>query len=92
MRSSHRIISVAGVTSLAPSFDTLGDFSNSMDVLSKIMSLLLNNLPQEENGVGDIFIIDDLVQICSDGVKSSIKSNCYLLPIIQKTSSHSKVE
>lgn len=73
MRPSHGIISMAGVTSLAPSFDTVGVFASSMEVLSKVMSLLLDNKLQEKSRVGDIFIIDDLVQICSDEVKSSIK-------------------
>lgn len=73
MRPSHGIISMSGVTTLAPTFDTVGIFANSIDLLSKVMSLFIDNDPNEESRVGEIFIIDDLVQICSDEVKSSIQ-------------------
>lgn len=41
MRSTHGVVSVAGVNPLAPSFDTVGIFSATCDVLSRVAAVLL---------------------------------------------------
>jgi len=41
LRPSHGIVSVAGVNTLAPSFDTVGVLARSSDILSKAASVLL---------------------------------------------------
>ena len=41
MRPSHGFISVAGVNPLAPTFDTVGVFAHSSDILAKVASVLL---------------------------------------------------
>ena len=41
MRPSHGFISVAGVNPLAPTFDTVGFFASSSDILAKVASVLL---------------------------------------------------
>jgi amidase len=44
-RPSHDFISVAGVNPLAPSFDSVGIFSQSPDVLAKVALVLLADTP-----------------------------------------------
>lgn len=41
MRPSHGFISVAGVNPFAPTFDTVGFFAHSSDILAKVASVLL---------------------------------------------------
>lgn len=68
MRPSQGIISTSGVTSLVPSLDTVGILTNSMDILEKGMSILLGIQPEKESKMGELFIIEDFVEICSDEV------------------------
>ncbi len=59
MRPTYGRISVAGVNPLAPSFDTVGAFAGSADILARVAAVLLAlNL---ENGpkVGRIFMIEE---------------------------------
>ena len=65
MRPSQGIISTAGMITLVPSFDTVGVLANKMGVLAKVMSVLLGTEPKNSNEVGEVFIIEDLMKICS---------------------------
>lgn len=74
MRPSYGLISMAGVTSLAPSLDTVGILANEIEVLSKVMKILLgcNEEIDESARVGEIYIIEDLIDFCDDRIKEAI--------------------
>jgi amidase len=73
MRPSQGIISTAGVTTLVPSFDTVGVFANTMEVLTRVMSVLLGIEQKNTNKVGEVFIIEDLMTVCSKDTNEAMK-------------------
>lgn len=72
MRPSHGMISTSGMISLNPSFDTVGILTSSMDTLSKTMSVLVGS-SWDENKIGKIFIIEDLVKICDNNIRDAME-------------------
>ncbi|QJD29994.1 amidase [Methylococcus geothermalis] len=58
MRPSHGRISVAGVSPLAPGFDTVGAFARCGGVLQRVMSLLLNIGPRPA-ALGKLWLLQE---------------------------------
>lgn len=57
MRPSHGCISVAGVNPLAPSFDTVGVFTRSGEVLRRVMQVLLTEPVSPEFKVQNLWLL-----------------------------------
>jgi amidase len=58
-RPSHGFISVAGVNPLAPTFDTVGLFSPSAEVLARLASVLLPSAPPPAGEPNAIYLIQE---------------------------------
>lgn len=73
-RPSHGRISVAGVSPLAPSFDTVGVLASGIEILTKAMSVLL--LPEKvaHSDPGAILIVREAFQICDPEVKNALQA------------------
>jgi len=67
MRPTSGRVSVAGVQPLAPTFDTVGIVSQTLDVLKKASSCLLGVLPVERE-LGSIYIIDEHKKVLDEEV------------------------
>ena len=74
MRPSQGIISTSGAAILSPSLDTVGVLANSIDVISKVMSVFLGEIKISDDKLGDIFIIEDLVNICDADVSQALNN------------------
>ncbi|HWP00727.1 MAG TPA: amidase [Methylococcus sp.] len=59
MRPSHGCISVAGVNPLAPSFDTVGVFTRSGEVLRRVMQVLLAEPVSPEPKVQNLWLLQE---------------------------------
>lgn len=69
MRPSHGRISVAGVNPLASSFDSVGVFAQSGDILSKAMHCLLGSTQSSHDAdIREILVPIDIIEQCSPGV------------------------
>lgn len=71
-RPSHGLISVAGVTAMAPSFDTVGILAKSGDLLHKVIKVLL---AEEESDIAprvNICFLDDVFEMCNSNLLEAI--------------------
>ena len=93
MRPTYNRINTKGVYPMAPSFDTVGWFANSIDIFRKVGEVLLNKLEQSHIDFKEYVIAEDLLELCDlevqDNFYKYLKVN---LPHINKTrlSKHSK--
>jgi amidase len=71
-RPSHGFISVAGVNPLAPSFDTVGVFAQSADVLAKVALVLLAAAPVSPNRPATIHLIREAFALADPDVQEAI--------------------
>src|SRR6478609_9918870 len=62
-RPSHDFVSVAGVNPLAPSFDTVGIFAKSADVLAKVALVLLAGAPLSASKPAKIYLIREAFDV-----------------------------
>lgn len=74
MRPSHGIISLSGVMALAPSFDTVGFFARSQEVLAKVATCLLSFEGQERKKIEKIYVLDEAMALVDDEVKQALGS------------------
>ena len=49
---------------MAPSFDTVGWFANSIDIFQKVGEVLLNKLEQSHIDFKEYVIAEDLLELC----------------------------
>jgi amidase len=63
-RPTHDFISMAGVNPLAPSFDTVGIFAQTADVLGKVAGVLLPGLSRSANKPANVHLIPGGVRAC----------------------------
>lgn len=77
-RPSHGFISVAGVASLAPSFDTVGVLARSGELLEKVLRVLLSDTAEHHSSSPTICFLDDVFSMCDDTLLSAIS------PVIEK--------
>jgi amidase len=59
LRPSHGFISVAGINPLAPTYDTLGVFARSADVLARVAAVLLTNELHNTAEVGAVHFLTE---------------------------------
>lgn len=71
-RPSHGFISVAGVNSLAPSFDTVGIFAPDADVLARVALVLLACAPLSVSSPGKIHLINDTFALADAEVRTAL--------------------
>lgn len=74
-RPSHGVISVSGVLTLAPSFDTVGVLAQTGEILEKVMRVLLAENSDESNNVSSVCLVDDIFQISDKQILDKITPN-----------------
>ena len=78
IRPTHGLIPVAGVRSLAPSFDTVGVLASTADVLCKAASVLLSTSPVDPGRPTVVHVIQEALEAAdpsfSEAVHRSIQS------------------
>ncbi len=85
-RPSHGLISVAGVKSLAPSFDTVGVLAKSGETLEKVMKVLIAADEQEYSNPVSLYFLDDIFEQCDNQILEAI------LPTLDQLVHHNNVE
>lgn len=85
-RPSHGLISVAGVAALAPSFDTVGIFSNTAEILEQVMSVLLAENTNQYNESVSLCFLDEILQLCDKQILKSI------MPVMSEIANYHSVE
>jgi amidase len=78
-RPSHDFISVAGVNPLAPSFDTVGFFAQSADVLAKVGLALLTGVPVSASKPAKIHLIREAFAVADADVQQALAEPLQLL-------------
>ena len=73
MRPSHDVISLAGVMPFSPSFDTIGFFARSFDVLSNVASSLLSLKAGQGEKIEKIIVIDEAMGLADADIRAVIK-------------------
>lgn len=73
-RPTHGIVSVAGVSALAPSFDTVGVLASTVDILTKAMQVLLSSEKMMSSDPGAILLLREAFQICDPEVKDALQA------------------
>src|SRR5256714_8002837 len=71
-RPSHDFVSVAGVTPLAPSFDTVSVLAQSADVLEKVGLVLLPGTPASPNKPTTIHLIREAFALADSDVQQAL--------------------
>ncbi len=63
-RPSYGIISMEGVRSFSPSFDTIGIFARTIDVIERVMNVLVNNFSVIKlEKIENFFVLEDYLLI-----------------------------
>ncbi len=73
-RPSHGLVSYAGVTSLAPSFDTVGVLANNAAMLTKVISTLLAGDAIAKSELPTICLLDDVTTMCAQPLVAAINN------------------
>ena len=85
MRPTHNRINTEGVYPMAPSFDTVGWFANSVGIFQKVGEVLLDKIDKSDVNFRQFVIAEDLLELCDAAVQENfnnyIKNN---LPGIDK--------
>ncbi len=85
MRPTHNRINTEGVYPMAPSFDTVGWFANSVGIFQKVGEVLLDKMDKSDVNFRQFVIAEDLLELCDAAVQENfnnyIKNN---LPSIDK--------
>lgn len=63
MRPSQGIISMSGVKSFAPSFDTIGIFSKTIDILDIVFAALVGRQLDKPNRVSNYYVLEDYLML-----------------------------
>jgi amidase len=71
-RPSHDFVSVAGVNPLAPSFDSVGVFAQSADVLAKVSLVLLAGAPVSASKPTNIHLIREAFALADADVQEAL--------------------
>lgn len=72
-RSTHGRISVAGVNPFAPTFDTVGVLARDVETLDRVISVLAPNTNMPHGEQKEIWVLDDIVAICDEGVQEAFQ-------------------
>jgi amidase len=71
-RPSHGFVSIAGVSPLAPSFDTVGVLARNADVLAKVSLILLADAPASSKNPTTIYLIQDAFAVADAEVQAAL--------------------
>ena len=71
-RPSHDFISVAGVNPLAPSFDSVGIFARSADMVANVAAVLLPGARQSANKPTTIYLIREAFALADADVQEAL--------------------
>jgi amidase len=72
LRPSYGFISVAGVNPLAPTFDTVGILTQSVEVLTRVATVLLACAPASAQQLGAIYLIRDSFALADAEVQQAL--------------------
>jgi amidase len=64
LRPSHGLISVAGILPFAPTFGTVGILANSVNILTKVATMLLSGEILASTPVGTIHVLREALDLC----------------------------
>lgn len=71
-RPSHGRISVAGVHPFAPTFDTVGVFSNTIDMINDVAQILLASEKTGQQSKPTFYVLEDAFQLSDDEIQETI--------------------
>jgi len=71
-RPSHGRISVAGVHPFAPTFDTVGVFANTLDMINDVAQILLASEMTDQKNKPKFYILEDAFQLSDHVIKETI--------------------
>ncbi len=72
LRPSHGRFSLAGVAVCSPTFDTVGIFSKSLEVLDKVAHVLLGEA-ESKGTLNKIYLITDVFNLCDAAVVEALE-------------------
>ncbi len=73
-RPSHGVISVAGVNPFAPTFDTVGLFARTPDILAKAATVLLGSAPAAIERPTALYTLDDAFKLADAEMVDALAS------------------
>lgn len=73
MRPSTGTISLSGVNHLSHSFDTVGVFSRTQQILNKVMQVLLRKTIPAHIEINSIYLLDDLFKHTNDKIRMALQ-------------------
>ncbi len=84
MRPSHGIISMHGVKSFSPSFDTIGIFSRTINILEMVFEILVRTeIEKNLNTVKNFYVLEDYLIVVSSEQRQLylkfIEESCHIL-------------
>ena len=86
MRPTHNRINTKGVYPMAPSFDTVGWFSNNPEIFQKVGNVLLNNIERSNVDFKQYVVAEDLLELCDAEVQDNFNNYINVnIPNINKT-------
>lgn len=101
MRPSHGNIPMNGVKSFSPTFDTIGIFSKSIEILEKVYNVMTKiNAERNSNSINYFYVIEDYLKLLSSEHRTIyhkfIENYCNILQLkptfIQLTDIHTNVK
>lgn len=86
IRPTHNRINTKGVYPMAPSFDTIGWFGNSVEIFQKVGNVLLNKIERSNVDFKQYVVAEDLLELCDAEVQENFNNYINVnLPNINKT-------
>lgn len=85
-RPSHGLISISGVSALAPSFDTVGVIAETGEILAKIMQILFADNFEKNSKTLSICFVDDVFAMATKEICDTVK------PILSNISKLTKTQ
>ena len=79
LRPSHGFISVAGVNPLAPTFDTVGIFTQNVEVLTRVATLLLACAPSSAQQPNAVYLVRDALALADAEVQQALTEPMQML-------------
>jgi len=70
-RPSHGIISMNGIMPFAPSFDTVGIFTNSLDIMNKVVTVLMQLEMQEVQLPKKVYLLEEAFDLANKSVQEA---------------------
>ncbi|MFN4259176.1 MAG: amidase [Gemmataceae bacterium] len=74
LRPSHGHISLAGVLPLSPSFDTVGLFARTAEVLARVAGVLLGCDVPASCDIGTVYLLTDAFALCDESSRQALQA------------------